>query len=468
MAFTSIGFYLFFLLVLFLAAASKHRLRIWILVIASYLFYGTAEPWYCLLLFASTLVDFIAGGKIHGTLNATTRKFWLSVSVFLNLTLLGVFKYADFALQNLGFLLGDLELARSPWFDLVLPVGISFYTFQTMSYTIDIYRGRQEPTRDFAAFALYVSFFPQLVAGPIERARSLLSQFEKPFAPSREDLEYGVQRILWGLAKKTIFADRFALVVNAVYSRPESFSSPELMLATFCFSFQLYLDFSAYTDIAIGLARCFGIRLNENFNYPFLARNPSDFWARWHITLTSWFRDYLYSALGGTRRHAPLTSVFAILLTMSIMGLWHGAEWHFVIFGLLSGVMVAAYMVLRLVFRRKRMLGTSFAGVILSIVLMNIIINLIMVFFRAPTLHHAASIFYGIINAPWTLNPAFYLPLGMLLFAMTWHVLAGNAPRRIHNLDFNPLMRGAVIALLFLAINYLAVDRQSQFIYFRF
>ena len=468
MPFTSPGFYLFVCLVLAGTLLTPGRVRVWILVVASYTFYGAAEPWYCLLLLFSTLVDYTAGLKIHASQSKVTRKRWLLLSLFLNLGLLALFKYGNFTLENLALLFGDGFLSDRVYLDLILPVGISFYTFQTLSYTIDIYRGRQEPTRDFVAFALYVAFFPQLVAGPIERARNLLAQLERPIRTTREDIEYGLQRILWGLAKKTIFADRFALVVNTVYHRPEAYSSPEVLLATLCFSFQLYLDFSAYSDIAIGLARLFGIRLSENFNYPFLARNPSDFWSRWHITLTSWFRDYLYTALGGTRRGAAVRTSFAILLTMSLMGLWHGAEWHFVMFGLLSGIMVVIYLHIRITSRRRSVLGDSRLATICSIVLMNIVINLIMVFFRAPTVNDAITVMVRMLWGGWSMDARFLFPSILLGLAMAWHIIAGSSGRRIHELPLRPVVRGAVIAVLFLCVNYLALDRSEQFIYFRF
>ena len=385
MLFTSPGFYLFAFAVLVLFRALPQGISRWLLILASYVFYGAAEPWYCLLLFGSTLIDFFAAQKIYAATNKGSQKLWLWLSVLSNLSLLGFFKYANFTLDNLNNLF-DLDVAnRFPYLDILLPIGISFYTFQTLSYTIDVYRGKQEPTKDFGSFALYVAFFPQLVAGPIERARNLLIQFEQPVTATRQDIEYGLQRILWGVAKKVIFADRFAVVVADVYSNPASFSAPETIIATLCFSFQLYLDFSAYTDIAIGLARMFGIRLSENFNYPFLARNPSDFWSRWHITLTTWFRDYVYTTVGGTRRSSPLRTALSILLVMGLMGLWHGAEWHYVAFGLLSGFMVIGYIAIRLWTGRKKLLGNSFASTVISVLLMNIVINLIMVFFRAPS-----------------------------------------------------------------------------------
>ena len=419
-------------------------------------------------LLGSTLIDFFAAQKIYACDAATEKKKWLWLSVLSNLSLLGFFKYANFTLDNLNYLFGLDADQRFQYLDIVLPIGISFYTFQTLSYTIDVYRGRQKPTRDFGSFALYVAFFPQLVAGPIERARNLLCQFENPVKATREDIEYGLQRILWGVAKKVIVADRFAVVVAGVYQNPASFSSFETIIATLCFSFQLYLDFSAYTDIAIGLARMFGIRLNENFNYPFLARNPSDFWSRWHITLTTWFRDYVYMSVGGTRRNSPVRTALAILLVMGLMGLWHGAEWHYVVFGLLSGGMVVVYILLRLLTGRKKLLGRSLTSTIVAILGMNIVINFIMVFFRAPNLDAAIDIIQNVFYGGWTLGHDFYLPASMLVLVAVLHGVFGIIPRRIHDYTYSPLARGAMCAGLFLAINFLAIETTEQFIYFRF
>ena len=468
MLFTSPGFYLFAILVFVLYRTFPMRVSRWMLVFASYIFYGAAEPWYCGILLSSTLIDFYAARKIHACEVTSTKRKWLWVSVLSNLSLLGFFKYANFTLENLNFLFGLEAEQRYPYLDIVLPIGISFYTFQTLSYTIDVYRGRQKPTSDFGSFALYVAFFPQLVAGPIERARNLLSQFENPVKATREDIEYGLQRILWGVAKKVIVADRFAVVVSGVYQNPASFSSLETVIATICFSFQLYLDFSAYTDIAIGLARMFGIRLSENFNYPFLARNPSDFWSRWHITLTTWFRDYVYTSVGGTRRNSLIRTALAILLVMGLMGLWHGAEWHYVVFGLLSGGMVVVYILLRLLTGRKQLLGRSLASMIVAITGMNIVINFIMIFFRAPSLDVAMHIIQNVYSGSWTLDQSFFLPVAMLLVVATLHCVFGAMARRIHDYSFPPLARGATCASLFLAINFLAIDTSEQFIYFRF
>ncbi len=471
MLFTSFTYYLFLGAVLALYYTVPWRISRWLLVAASYVFYGAAEPWYCLLLLASTMVDYIAALRIHRSEDPGVRKRYLLLSVLLNLGLLCLFKYADFGIANLNGLLAMFGIGPYPLLEWLLPVGISFYTFQTMSYTIDVYRGKLAPTRDFGAFALYVAFFPQLVAGPIERAHHLLPQFLRKPAVTRRDLEEGFQRILWGLMKKNVFADRFGLMVDHVYASPAEFSAPELIIATMCFSFQLYLDFSAYTDIAIGTGRLMGVRLSENFNYPFLARNPSDFWSRWHMTLTSWFRDYVFASLGGMQRSRPYHSALAVVLTMSLVGLWHGAAWNYVAFGFLSGVTIVVHQSLRLYLPRRRhgpLFGTYWWSPLLAVVAANVTINIIMVFFRSPDLATAWTVIAGMVTGPWRWSTAFNLQLGMLVVVWVFHLHRGlvRADRVVVALP--PPLRGALWMGLVLLLLYGSVDHTERFIYFQF
>lgn len=471
MLFTSLSFFLFLAVIVLLV-----RLLPWsygrpFLVITSYIFYGVFEPWYCVLLLASTLVDFIAAQRIDATSDGQRKRYWLLASLSLNLGLLGLFKYADFGISNLNAALGWFGSYQLPYTHWLLPIGISFYTFQTLSYTIDVYRGKQKPTRDFIGFALYVAFFPQLVAGPIERASRLLPQFTRNHRPavSTQDIEEGFQRILWGLMKKTVFADRLALMVDQVYASPASYSAPELIVATLCFSFQLYLDFSAYTDIAIGTARCLGIRLSENFNYPFLAQTPSDFWSRWHITLTAWFRDYVYQPLGGTRRNALARTTMAILISMSLVGLWHGADWNYVMFGFLSGLAVVVHQLLRLKRGRGPLLGSHAWSPFASILLMNLTINFIMVFFRAPDISTAYSVLSGMITNGWSWSDQFNITLGLLLIVITAHIWRGMGFQfSAASLLAQAPVRGASWLVILLVIVYGAVDQSERFIYFQF
>jgi len=470
MFFTSPTFFAFLAVVLTLHYTLPWRVNRWILVAASYFLYGTANPWYCLLLLASTTVDFQAGRALDREDDPARRRRWLAMSLTANLGMLGTFKYAGFTADNLNALLALVGGSTAPVPDWVLPVGISFYTFQTLSYTIDVYRRRTPAEQDFGTFALYVAFFPQLVAGPIERAHRLIPQLAQRPVPSRLDLEEGFQRVLWGLVKKTVFADRLALPANQVFADPAAHSAPELALATMCFSFQLYLDFSAYSDIAIGLARMMGIRLSENFNYPFLARNPVDFWSRWHITLTTWFRDYAFTALGGAKRHRPWRTALNVIGVMTLVGLWHGAAWNFVAFGLLSGLTVAGHQLIRVARgpRRGPLLGTGPVAVVLSIVVANIVINFMMVFFRSPDLATAGAVLSGIATGPWTWSPAFNVPLALLLVVWALHIARGTGADRFARLRPAAPLRAVMWFAMMLAIVYGAVDVSEPFIYFRF
>lgn len=341
MLFNSWAFVVFAPIVILVSRLLRGRAyRLW-MVAASYVFYGWAEPWYCFLLLASTVLDFLVAQRIAAASEQRAKKLWLTASLVGNLGLLGVFKYTGLIFTTANDLAarfgGELAL---PVPDLPLPVGISFYTFQTLSYTIDVYRGKLPPAHRFTQFALYVAFFPQLVAGPIERATHLLAQLEDRMSRSGEAVMLGTTRIFWGLTKKIAFADPIGLYVGEAIANPGATTAPELLLALTAFQIQLYLDFSAYSDIAIGLARTMGIELRENFRWPFVSRNPAEFWRRWHISFSTWLRDYLFVPLGGSRGSRART-MFNATLTFFLGGLWHGASWRFAIWGLSIGVMSA-------------------------------------------------------------------------------------------------------------------------------
>ncbi len=338
MSFASLTFFIFLSLVFALYWA--RRGRVWqnvVLLVASYGFYAWWDWRFCFLMLGSSLVDYGAG-ELLARLNARrSRRAVLVLGLTANLALLGFFKYFDFFVDSFLVAMAGIgiDLAGPGW-RIILPVGISFYTFQTMSYTLDIYFERYQPRRDLVNYLAFVSFFPQLVAGPIERAARLLPQFEKPRSFDESEASEGCRIILWGLAKKLVLADNLAPIVNAAYADPTAASSAHLAVATVAFAFQIYCDFSAYSDIAIGVARLFGIRLSRNFATPYFSRSAAEFWRRWHISLSTWFRDYVYIPLGGNRggRGRTLRNLF---LTALISGLWHGAAWHFVLWGALHG-----------------------------------------------------------------------------------------------------------------------------------
>ncbi len=330
-----------------LQATGHYRAQNRLLLVASYVFYSAWDWRFSFLIAISTLVDYFVARALGREEVASRRKWLVTCSLVVNLGFLGFFKYANFfaaGFHELGLAFG-LEI--SPFvLDVVLPVGISFYTFQTLSYTIDVYRGELSPTTDFFDFALFVSFFPQLVAGPIERARNLLPQIGGPRIPSWERFDSGCWLIFWGLFKKVVIADNLAKMVDFVFAGASNPTGVEIVVATYAFAFQIYCDFSGYTDIARGVARLMGFDLMLNFRLPYLATDPSDFWRRWHISLSTWLRDYLYISLGGNRAGRRRT-LQNLLVTMVLGGLWHGAAMPFVIWGAYHGMLLSVHRLTR-------------------------------------------------------------------------------------------------------------------------
>ncbi len=349
MSFASLEFLIFFALLVpsyFLVPGSWRWL---LLLIASYLFYAWWNVSYIILIVFSTVVDYLAAAAMPAPDSGQDgrRRLLLMLSLVVNLGVLFTFKYFNFMSESVGLVLGSLGVAYDHQaLDMLLPVGISFYTFQSMAYTIDVYRGRLAPERHFGIFALYVAFFPQLVAGPIERAQNILPQLRQQFSFDYGRVVQGLRLILWGMFKKVVIADRVAVYVNAVYGDPQRYDGGVLLLATLLFAVQIYCDFSGYTDIAIGTARIMGFRLMDNFRQPYFATSISDFWRRWHISLSTWFRDYLYIPLGGSR--VPLPRYLGnLMIVFVVSGLWHGAAWTFVIWGALHGLYMVAEVALR-------------------------------------------------------------------------------------------------------------------------
>ena len=329
-------FLLFFLIVypIYLALKKTRFNNLWLLI-ASYTFYGWWNPLYLILIGYSSALDYFVVAKM---VRSERKKLWLSLSLVNNLALLSFFKYGNFVAENLNLLLSALGTSYAiPMPNILLPVGISFYTFQSMSYTIDCYRGKIDREKSFVRYAAFVSLFSQLVAGPIERARNLLPQLRRTPRISKLDVADGLSLFIVGLFKKVALADCLALYVDKVYVMPAQYQSPALILATFAFAWQIYFDFSGYTDMARGVARMMGFRLMLNFNNPYLATGLGDFWSRWHISLSTWFRDYVYVPLGGNR-HGIFNTYKNMVLTMVISGLWHGASWTFIIWGALHAL----------------------------------------------------------------------------------------------------------------------------------
>ncbi len=347
MLFNSLTFLWFFILVYGLYLVLNHRWQNRMLLVASLWFYGSWDVRFLSLLIASIVLDYYCGILIHEAPTPGRKRAWLALSMTGNLGMLCFFKYYNFFVESCAVFLSWLGLEVHPaTLRIILPVGISFYTFQTMSYTIDIYRGKMKPTYDWLNFSLFVAFFPQLVAGPIERARNLLPQLEKPRTLKLVQIKEGFFLIAWGLFQKVIIADHSAQIVNAFFARSGTLNCGEAWLAMYAFSMQLFGDFSGYSDMARGLAKLMGVELMVNFRLPYLAVRPSDFWGRWHISLTTWVRDYLFVSIGANK-HGNVRTHFNLMLTMTVIGLWHGASWTFVLWGVYFGVIQSAHILIQ-------------------------------------------------------------------------------------------------------------------------
>ncbi len=347
MLFNTIQFAVFFAIVLALYHALPFRWQNRMLLVASYLFYAAWDWRFLSLIFISTTVDFYVGKFLHESKDARRRKHILFWSVLFNLGFLGFFKYFNFFAANLHALLGAMGFQVNPTtLNVILPVGISFYTFQSMSYTLDIYRGTMRPTTHYFDFALNVAFFPHMVAGPIQRASSLIDQISAPRIVTRDCIAEGAHLMLWGLFKKMVIADNMALITEQIFSQTGNYNAGQVFVGALAFAFQIYGDFSGYSDIARGCARLMGFNLMVNFNLPYFALNPQDFWRRWHISLSTWLRDYLYISLGGSRKGEARTHL-NLMLTMVIGGLWHGAAWTFVIWGFYHGALLAIHRLIQ-------------------------------------------------------------------------------------------------------------------------
>ena len=475
MLFNSFAFIIFLPIVYSLywwLGARRIRAQNALIWVASYIFYGWWDWRFLGLIAGSSLVDFIVGQKMHEATTPKRRRGLLFLSLLVNLGVLGLFKYYNFFIDSFAEILEVIGLqANLPTLRIILPVGISFYTFQTLSYTIDIYRGRLKPTDDFIAFFAFVSFFPQLVAGPIERASALLPQFLKTRVMNWEQAKDGLRQILGGMFKKVIIADNIAGGVNLVFNNYQNFSGLELFLATFGFAIQIYCDFSGYSDIAIGTARLFGFDLTRNFAFPYFSRNIGEFWRRWHISLSTWFRDYVFITLGGNRCALP-KHITNIIITFTLSGLWHGSSWNFVIWGLLNGLY---YIPMLMMNRQKTYTGSVAENRIFPslVELRQMLITfglclLAWIFFRSTSLEAAFGFIERMGTGPWLVIPSLKKAtlLGLGLLFVEWF-----QRNRKHTLDIQQLRTGprwVIYTIVF--INLLAFQPQTEaaFIYFQF
>ena len=394
MLFNSVEFAVFFPIVTILFFLLPHRFRWLLLLLASCVFYMFFIPAYIFILLFTIVIDYFAGIWIAREHKGRGKKQLLLLSIFANVGILVVFKYYNFLVENLNIVLTAFkETGQIPILNILLPIGLSFHTFQAMSYTIEVYRGNQKPEKHFGIYALYVMFYPQLVAGPIERPQNMIHQFHEVKKFNYENVRKGLILIAWGLFKKVVIADRLALFVNQVYGNPFDYKGLPLIIGTVFFAFQIFCDFSGYSDIAIGSARCMGYDLMTNFNRPYMATSIGGFWRRWHISLSTWFRDYVYIPLGGNRV-GRWRWYFNILIVFLLSGIWHGANWTFAVWGLLHGFYLIAEN--RLYHRFPNLEQTS--GWLASLFRRTIVFILVVfawIFFRAKDISQA---FYIIRN----------------------------------------------------------------------
>lgn len=489
MLFNSIEFIIFLPLVVILHFLIPHKFRWILLLIASYYFYMCWKPEYIFLIIISTLIDYFASIMMDRQEQKSKKVVFLVISLCSNLGLLFLFKYFNFFNDSARMVLNHFNIFYGvPAFKMLLPIGISFYTFQTLSYSIDVFRGNQKAEKHLGIFALYVSFFPQLVAGPIERSTNLLPQFYKEHSFDYNRISDGLRLMLWGFFKKIVIADRLAILVNQVYNNPTDYNGLPLIIATVFFAFQIYCDFSGYSDIAIGTAQILGYRLMDNFKRPYFSKSISEFWSRWHISLSTWFKDYLYIPLGGNRV-IKIRYFMNLFLVFLVSGLWHGANWTFVVWGALHGF----YLVFSIIFDpiRQRIVGLLKIGdnivytKYFKICITFILVCFAWIFFRANSIDDALYIVRNLFNFEGTRFVSQYLKLNIasqlgmkklellvsflvILFMETVHLIQRHSLMR-QFLSRKPIyVRWSIYYVVILTILIFGSFNLQEFIYFQF
>lgn len=483
MLFNSLQYLIFLPIVFFLYWITPHKLRVPLLLVASYVFYMSWKPVYGLLIAGLTIGNFLLIPLIAKSV--TRKKLWLGIVIAVNLITLGIFKYAYF---GMGVVKDGLQMAGIDWsqphLHIILPLGISFFVFEFIHYAFEVYRGKRE-VKDFSKFALFASFFPTQIAGPIKRYQDFIPQLDIPAKFKREYLDEGMQLILMGLAKKVLLADNLALVVQAGYAHPENFSSVDLWLCTYAFAFQIFFDFAGYTDIARGSAMLFGYKVPINFNLPYIASNVADFWHRWHISLSTWLRDYLYIPLGGSKC-GRLMNYRNLFITMALGGLWHGAGMHFLLWGVYQGVILIAHKEYRRLLDLAKLgdkLNTSKLYHCFSVVATFHLVCIGWVFFRADTGNIAWQILYKMAHAPLDLmtmsmsqlevlkirDPIIFPSLIILLPLL---MISGVVVNWLNDKNFYQrppwgVQVGVMVALMCL-LTIFSPDSSPRFIYFQF
>ena len=442
---------------------------------ASYYFYASWDWRFLFLLMFSTLLDYYSGLQLQSNKNENTRKLWFWSSIVINLGFLAVFKYYNFFADSMALALSNLGFKVSLWsLKVILPVGISFYTFHGLSYVIDVYKRRIEPESNFVDYSLFVSFFPLLVAGPIERATHLLPQIKV-----RRSFDYtkaidGLRQILWGLVKKVVIADQCAIYANDIFNNSANFSGSTLVMGAFFFAIQIYGDFSGYSDMALGTARLFGIELLQNFSYPYFSRDIAEFWRRWHISLSTWFKDYLYIPLGGSKGNtwSKVRNTFVVFL---VSGFWHGANWTFVAWGALNALFIMPSILLK---TNRNNLNVVAQGKIFPTPkeLMYMVITFSLtcfawIFFRAENISHALQYISSMANAsifsiPEVLPKKYFIVL-LLFFVIEWAGREQKFALEVFGLRWNRVFRWLFYYVLCIAIICMSGE-EEQFIYFQF
>ena len=479
MLFNSIDFAIFLPIVflLYWFVVNKNlKLQNLLIVIASYLFYGWWDWRFLSLILFSTLIDYSVGRKLLNEGNITKRKILLWVSILVNLGFLGFFKYYNFFLDNfiMAFSFFGTPI-NAQGLNIILPVGISFYTFQTLSYTIDVYKRKLEPTKDFIAFTAFVSFFPQLVAGPIERATNLLPQFYKKRTFDYNKAVDGLRQILWGLFKKVVIADNCAQYANQIFNdTSDYYSGSTLVLGAIFFTFQIYGDFSGYSDIAIGTSRLFGFNLKQNFASPYFSRNIAEFWRRWHISLSTWFKEYLYIPLGGSRGSMwmKIRNTFIIFI---VSGFWHGANWTFIVWGALNAIYFLPILITN---NNRNYLDIVAQGKILpsikELLLMSLTFGLTAfawIFFRADNIGHAVSYISEIFSRSLFTIPEIR-PRNLIIALALFIIIEWVGRERLFALSkidyFESRLKRWSIYLIICFLIFLFQNNQEKFIYFQF
>ncbi len=480
MLFNSLEFAIFFPLVCALYFSLPTQWRTPLLLVSSCIFYMAFVPAYIAILLITILIDYFAGIYLE-RVSGKARYILLAASIVATCLVLFIFKYFDFFVGSFIGVAGLLGWKLPPHtLNILLPIGLSFHTFQSLSYVVEVYRGNQKAERDFVTYATFVMFFPQLVAGPIERPQNLLHQFHETHPFDYDRMTSGVKRMAWGFFKKLVIADRLALYVNDVYAAPDQFNGLQLTIATVFFAYQIYCDFSGYSDIAIGTARILGFNLMENFDRPYYAASISEFWRRWHISLSTWFRDYVYVPLGGSRVSKPQW-MFNILVTFGVSGLWHGANWTYVVWGLLNG----AYLICGALTASLRMkffaaIGLSEANPLrraIRTISTFLLICIAWVIFRARTLSDAQYIFThfwrGWSTAALGTEQFLLRQMPVALGAVIVLEVGQWLQPRIRDIELKTLrvptpFRWAGYFVLLLGIILFGVYRKAQFIYFQF